>query len=170
MRLFRSTISRVLDNKNRIVLPPDFREALLSRSRDGRMILTTLQDPCVRGYALPDWEPYEADLQAKLDSPDPLERNFARLAWGGAEELNADAQGRILLSKNLLEYSGISAEAVLVGLGESFELWSPERWAARRNMDFSGMSMKKQFPAAGRTAPARPSIRRPRPGSGTESA
>jgi MraZ protein len=141
---FRTRINRTLDSKNRIVLPPEFRETLLSRSKDGRMVLTTIQDQCIRGFALPDWEPYEEDLKEKLDSPDPLERDFARLVWGGAVTMLADAQGRILLPKDHLDHSKISAEAILVGLGDFFELWQPERFEEHKNKDFSGLSMRKK--------------------------
>ncbi|MDR2051319.1 MAG: division/cell wall cluster transcriptional repressor MraZ [Deltaproteobacteria bacterium] len=150
---FRTRINRTLDSKKRIVLPPGFRDVLLSRSKDGRMVLTTIQDQCLRGFALPDWELYEEDLKEKLDSPNLLERDFARLIWCGAVEMSADAQGRILLPKDHLEHSQISTEAVLVGLGDFFELWQPERLEEHKNKDFSGLAMRKknpgQPPAAG---------------------
>ena len=158
---FMSTIDRLLDSKNRLVLPPEFRKTLLSRDAEGGLILTTIHN-CVRGYALPDWAPYKEDLKTKMDSADLLERNFARQVWGGAEPMQADAQGRILLSKNLLRYAGISAAAVLVGLGDFFEIWQPERWEACQNMDFSHVGMKKSAPAAlsPRMRSARPGPRR----------
>jgi MraZ protein len=143
---FRTRVNRTLDSKNRIVLPVEFRETLLFRSPDGRMVLTTIQDKCIRGFALPDWTPYEEDLKEKLDSPDPVERDFARLVWGGSVEMTADSQGRILLPKDHLDHSGISAEAVLVGLGDFFELWRPERFEECKNKDFSGMTMRKKIP------------------------
>ena len=136
---FMSTIDRLLDSKNRLVLPPEFRKTLLSRDAEGGLILTTIHN-CVRGYALPDWAPYKEDLKTKMDSADLLERNFARQVWGGAEPMQADAQGRIMLSKNLLRYAGISAAAVLVGLGiflksgslsdgNPARIWTSAMWA-----------------------------------------
>jgi MraZ protein len=145
---FRTRVNRTLDNKNRIILPAEFRETLLSRSPDGRMVLTTIQDKCIRGFALPDWTPYEEDLKEKLDSPNPVERDFARLVWGGSVEMTADSQGRILLPRDHLDHSGISAEAVLVGLGDFFELWRPERFEECKNKDFSGMTMRKKTTSA----------------------
>ncbi|MCL1890203.1 MAG: cell division/cell wall cluster transcriptional repressor MraZ [Desulfovibrionaceae bacterium] len=143
-----STIDRLLDNKNRLVLPPDFRNVLFFRDATGRMILTTIHHS-IRGCAIPDWEPYKEDLKTKMDSADMLERNFARQVWGGAESIAPDSQGRILLSKNLLRYSGISTSAILVGLGDYFEIWQPERWEAIQNMDFSRIGLQKNASLAG---------------------
>jgi DNA-binding transcriptional regulator/RsmH inhibitor MraZ len=58
--------------------------------------------------------------------------------------MTTDSQGRILLPKDHLDHSGISTEAVLVGLGDFFELWRPERFEECKNKDFSGMTMRKK--------------------------
>jgi MraZ protein len=162
---FRTRVNRTLDGKKRIMLPVEFREVLFSRSPDGRMVLTTIQDKCIRGFALPDWTPYEEDLKEKLDSPNLVERDFARLVWGGSVEMSPDSQGRILLPKDHLDHSGISAEAVLVGLGDFFELWRPERFEECKNKDFSGMTMRKKttslhMPAENQEKKIRPAPRR----------
>ena len=46
----------------------------------------------------------------------------------GLPALTLDAQGRIRVKDELLEYAGIVNQMVLIGTGIRFELWSPESW------------------------------------------
>ena len=43
-------------------------------------------------------------------------------------ELVMDKAGRVVLPENLAKAAGIDKEAVLVGMWERFEIWSPERF------------------------------------------
>ncbi len=136
--LFRGSTPRAVDVKGRLMLPPDFRELLDLRSKSGAFVLTTY-DNCLVGYPLPDWEEFEEKL-ARLRTTSRKVRDFKRLVLGGAEELSADAQGRVLLSKAHLAYAGIRREAVLVGQGRKFELWDKERFAAIIGQNFDDLA------------------------------
>jgi MraZ protein len=52
---------------------------------------------------------------------------------GYATELDLDGHGRILLPKELREFAGLGRQAMLIGQGNKFELWSEERWSTRRD-------------------------------------
>lgn len=52
-----------------------------------------------------------------------------RELFGMASYMGCDKQGRILLPENLLQFAGIQKDAILVGLGRNFQIWSPDRWA-----------------------------------------
>lgn len=58
-----------------------------------------------------------------------------------AFEAEEDGQGRIMLSKELLTYAGISKNIVLVGVGNRVEIWAEEVWeqesADEEKSDFS---------------------------------
>ena len=136
--LFRGRTTRSLDAKGRLMLPPEFRNILLSRSDEGRLVLTTY-DNCVVGFPLPDWMEFENKLNSIKNPPRKL-RDFRRLVVGGAEEMTTDAQGRIRLSKDHLCYAGISGEAVLMGQGSRFELWQPARLDGVISGDFDDVS------------------------------
>ena len=47
---------------------------------------------------------------------------------GYATELEIDSHGRILLTRELREFAGLERQAMLIGQGNKFELWSEERW------------------------------------------
>lgn len=136
--LFRGSIARVVDVKGRLMLPPEFREILDLRGESGAFVLTTY-DNCLVGYPMPDWDEFEAKL-ALLRTTSRKVRDFKRLVLGGAEEISADGQGRVLLSKAHLAYAGIRREAVLVGQGRKFELWDKERFAAVVGQNFDDLA------------------------------
>lgn len=52
--MFRGHAYRTLDTKGRLILPPEFREIVLSQDEGGRIMLTNL-DGCVVGYTYPQW-------------------------------------------------------------------------------------------------------------------
>lgn len=124
---FRGRLQRNPDPKGRIMLPPEYREILYVRSPEGKLVLTTYDD-CVVAFPLPEWEEFERKLNNVKSAPLRV-RNFRRQVIGGAVEMLPDAQGRIRLTQELQEYSGISREATLVGQGPRFEIWAPERLA-----------------------------------------
>lgn len=135
---FRGRSTRTADPKGRLMLPPEFREVLAARASDGKVVLTTYDD-CVVGFPMPDWEDFEHKMN-RIKSPSRLVRDFRRLVLGGAEVMPLDAQGRVRLCKEHMAYAGISADAVLVGQGARFEIWSPERLAPILEQDFEDVA------------------------------
>jgi len=59
----------------------------------------------------------------------PRARLLKRLLYGNAGLVEMDRAGRILIPQFLRELVGLDGEAVVVGVGEYFEVWSPETWA-----------------------------------------
>jgi len=39
-----------------------------------------------------------------------------------------DSQGRFVISKRLLEHAEIKEEVILIGAGDHFEVWKPQKW------------------------------------------
>jgi MraZ protein len=60
-------------------------------------------------------------------------RNALRLISSRGHSTPCDKQGRIVLTEELLRHAGIKNEAVLVGVLNKFEIWSPERYAEFEN-------------------------------------
>lgn len=136
--VFRGRTSRNLDSKSRVMLPPNFREILLSRSEEGKLVLTTY-DRCIVGFPLPDWLEFESKITG-YRNPSLKLRDFRRLVIGGSEEMSVDSQGRIRLSKDHLGYAGIGSEVVVMGQGNRFELWQPERLQEVISKDFADVA------------------------------
>jgi MraZ protein len=128
--MFRGATRVTLDAKGRIAIPVRYRERLLTVG--GKVVATVDRDHCLLIYPLPDWEEIERKLM-RLPSLNKQVRRLQRLMLGYATELDMDGHGRILLTRELREFAGLDRQAMLIGQGNKFELWSDERWSARRD-------------------------------------
>ena len=131
---FRGRSSRSLDQKGRLMLPPEFRDILLSRCGEGKLIMITF-DGCLVGFPLPDWEEFELAF-SRIENPSRVLRDFRRVVIGGAEELVLDNQGRIRLSQSHREYAALTNEVMLIGQLSRFEIWSPVKFEDICNQNF----------------------------------
>lgn len=130
--MFRGITIAPLDGKNRLSVPTRYR-TLLREQADNKLVITIdTQDPCLLIYPLPEWERIEQSIQA-LPSLNPVARRIQRLLIGHATEIELDSSGRILLPALLKEHAQLEREAVLVGQGKKFELWSDTLWQTHRD-------------------------------------
>lgn len=135
-----------LDAKGRVSIPAPFRTIL---ARDGYEGLYCLPSPHMAaidagGNAL------LSQIETRINGLDPLseERDMMAMAFFGSSEiLKIDSEGRIMLSPTLREYTGITKEAVFVGLHDKFQIWEPERYKEHR-----AASQKFAFGKFGRKA------------------
>lgn len=51
-----------------------------------------------------------------------------RMFYSGAAEIEEDAQGRVLLPKNLIDFADIKKDIVFIGVGKHIELWAKEKY------------------------------------------
>jgi MraZ protein len=126
--VFQGATELTLDAKGRLAVPTRYREGLLSGGR--ALVLTAHPDGCLLLYPRVAWEPIGARVQA-LSSFNEQARWWQRLLVGFAEEIEPDAQGRMLISPALRKFAGLEKEIMLVGQGSHFELWSVTAWDER---------------------------------------
>lgn len=77
------------------------------------------------------FSPFAAKISA-LSKTDPLARLLARLVLGNATLLRLDDNGHITLPQGLRDFCGIAGQAVVVGGGDLFEIWTPVAWDVQR--------------------------------------
>ena len=128
--MFRGATKITLDAKGRMAIPTRYRERLAARC-DGQIIVTVDKDHCLLVYPLPDWEELERKL-VRLPSMNKAARRLVRIMVGYATEVEADASGRILVSRELREFASLDKHAVLIGQGNKFELWDEQTWNDKR--------------------------------------
>jgi MraZ protein len=126
--LFQGATEVSLDAKGRLAVPTRHRDALASGG--GAIVLTAHPDGCVLLYPRLAWEPIGSRMQT-LSSFNEQARWWQRLLVGHAEELELDAQGRILVSPALRKFAGLKKDVMLVGQGSHFELWDVESWETK---------------------------------------
>jgi len=129
--VFRGATKVTLDAKGRLAIPTRYRERLAARC-DNQLVATVDKDHCLLIYPLPDWEEIERKL-VRLPSFHEQTRAMQRMMLGYAMEVDIDAHGRILLSRELRDFAELNRQAILIGQGHRFELWDEERWNERRD-------------------------------------
>ena len=135
-RLVRTTVFRgatkvSLDAKGRMAIPTRYRERLVERC-GGQLVVTVDKDHCLLVYPLPDWEELEQKL-VRLPSMNKVARRIVRIMVGYATDIDMDANGRILISKELREFASLTKQGMLIGQGNKFELWDEATWNEKRD-------------------------------------
>jgi MraZ protein len=122
--MFLGEFRHNIDSKDRLTVPARFRElmsegAIIVRGFDRNLMVLTPKA-------------FESISQSmgQMSITDPLTRKLRRLIIGTASRLEIDKAGRILIPEFLSQSAGLSSnkEAILVGQGNYFEIWSPEEW------------------------------------------
>ena len=80
-------------------------------------------DRCIMSFREQDWRSFVETKLVPLSQADPMNRKRSRFLLGGASVCELDAQGRILIPANLVEYAGLSKEAVILGVYDRIEIW-----------------------------------------------
>lgn len=129
--VFRGATKVTLDAKGRMAIPTRYRERLAARC-NGEIVMTVDRDRCLLVYPLPDWEELERKL-VRLPSMHKVARRIVRIMVGYATEVEMDASGRVLVSRELRDFAGLDKQAILIGQGNKFELWDEETWNEKRD-------------------------------------
>lgn len=122
--VFLGEFTHTIDEKGRLSLPAKFRPAL----NDG-LVVTRGLDGCLFIFTSAD---FRALGERRLPMTHPDGRDFERMFYSGAADLNLDKQGRILLPQVLREFAGLNGDAVVVGVNTRIEVWSQAAWKAQR--------------------------------------
>jgi len=64
----------------------------------------------------------------QMSMTDSNTRLLRRMVFSTADLVQLDKAGRILLPQFLRQFAGLESSLVVVGMGDFFELWSPEIW------------------------------------------
>ena len=121
---FRGTFTYSLDQKNRISIPAKFRRNNASPVPEC-WVLARGMESCIALYPKDEWERLEGKLD-KLEFTRRNHRHFKRLMLLDVSEVITDKQGRIPITKNLLEYAGIDRNVHIQGMVSYIELWCPD--------------------------------------------
>ncbi len=113
-----------LDTKGRINIPVKFKEILDSKYSDTLFI--TKRSNHLVAYPQAEWD-ILANQVRQLPSLKKEVIQFKRLFLGSAQEVFVK-HGRILIPPNFRSHAEINKEVVVVGLDNTFEIWSKDRW------------------------------------------
>ena len=120
--MFTGEYAHNVDAKNRIFVPARFREEL----GDSFIVARDIRGERLKAFSLDAWQEY---IAPSMSQERKLSEKAIRYLHRNALQVSPDAQGRILLTKELLSYAGICKEAVIVGCSTYVEIWSAEKYA-----------------------------------------
>ncbi len=123
-----------MDEKGRMIIPAKFREAL-----GKEFILTRGIENCIYVYPKQAFEKIAEKLN-NLPFTKKNARSFARFFLSGAQEVELDKQGRILLPEPLLQYASLKKNSVIIGAGERLEIWDETKWIEFFTLEQNNMS------------------------------
>lgn len=129
--MFISTYEKQLDSKRRIVVPQDFRTPLSAEGFEGVYCFPAIEADCLEAGGQALFDRYRA-LMDELPVGDRLRSALETSVLGGMTRLTFDSAGRITLPDALCEAHGIGDWVALVGLGDRFQIWPREAFAAHR--------------------------------------
>lgn len=121
--MFLGQYQHNIDSKGRLTIPARFRELLVAQGayvtqgfENNLMVLT-----------VPSFSQIYQRVN-RMSMTDPMTRLLKRLIFSGADRVDVDKVGRILIPQFLREAASLDSEAIIVGVGGYFEIWAPAIW------------------------------------------
>ncbi len=130
-----------LDAKNRVTIPSKWR----FRGDDADIYLAWAHpDGFVAVYPPAKVEIFREKIKDIPDS-DPRGQKILRHLFGRAHQFGCDRQGRVKIPDDLVKRTGLTKDVTLVGQGETFNLWSAQRYEVVDKEEFDLMAAMRDF-------------------------
>ena len=124
--MFRGQYEHSIDDKGRLSIPAKLREAL---KKEKTLVLTSF-DAYITAFPMKAWRVIEDRIRSNPTFKRDM-RDFLRVVYSSAEDVEIDPQGRILISQTLRLRAGITREVVILGVMDQIEIWDKARWQAK---------------------------------------
>ncbi|NRA91921.1 MAG: division/cell wall cluster transcriptional repressor MraZ [Psychroserpens sp.] len=115
------------DAKGRLMLPAVLKKQLAPVMQSGFVVKRAVFQPCLELYPMPEWEKLMQKVN-KLNRFNKKNDAFIRRFTAGVKVVEVDATGRLLIPKDLLNFSGITKQTVLATAVNIVEIWDKDRY------------------------------------------
>jgi len=125
--MFLSSYENKVDKKGRVSVPATFRSHLSSMGFNGFISYPSFNHPALEACSQDRIE----KLSSTIDSLNPFEEKrdyFATSILSESINLQFDTEGRISLTKKLLDHAKIKSNILFIGLGKTFQIWEPKNF------------------------------------------
>lgn len=116
------------DTKGRMMVPAPLKKQLLPLLEDGFVLKRSVFEPCLELYPMEEWNQLMQKMRVRLNTFNKTHNDFIRKFTAGVKLVDVDANGRLLLPKDLLVFSGIEKEIVLNAAINIIEVWDKSRY------------------------------------------
>jgi MraZ protein len=129
--MFQGETAITIDDKGRLAIPTSYRD-LVARECGNQLVITynPYEAGCLWLYPASEWEKVRDQINA-LPNAKRVHRNLQLKLVGAATPVEPDGSGRLLLPTSHRNAAGIEKKAVLLGMGNKFELWSEQAHLAQ---------------------------------------
>jgi MraZ protein len=130
------------DSKNRVAIPAKLRKNVNPEANDS-FVLIRGTSQCIDVYPADKWNDLVQQKLNKLDTFDPKEAMFIRMFLEKAAEDTLDAQSRLTIPANLVDFAKIEKEVFILGAINKIELWNPsvyEKYLSEQNETFEDIA------------------------------
>lgn len=126
MASFKGQFRYSVDQKGRVALPVRLRKSISPVSND-TLVITRGFEPCIFLYPLDEWAKVEEQIRT-LATANPKHRFVQREIMSWSVEATLDAQSRISIPQEHMQYAGIEREVLILGILDRIEIWNPTRF------------------------------------------
>lgn len=135
--LFQGSAINGVDAKGRVSVPASLRQVIERRGEAHSIVLARHESlDCLSGYDPAYAAVRHAKIERRLDkdelnpSADVAYLQSTMMAFGATEEVPYDKSGRVVLPPMMRAKGGIGDLALFLGVGETFQIWNPDRFLA----------------------------------------
>lgn len=115
-----------------MAIPTRYRDAIADLCENQLVFTYSAFDAgCLWLYPRPEWERVRDEVM-QLSTFKEAHRALQRRLVGSASLIEPDAAGRLLVPQSLREVAGLEKRAMLMGMGQRFEIWNETVLAKKR--------------------------------------
>jgi len=109
------------------MLPSALKKQLAAVAQNGFVLKRSVFQPCLELYPMSEWEALMQKIN-KLNRFKKKNNDFIRRFTAGVKFIELDVSGRLLVSKDLIAFAGISKEIVVSSAVNIIEIWDKDNY------------------------------------------
>jgi len=116
-----------VDAKGRLMVPSALKKQLSPLLQDGFVLKRSVFQPCLELYPMEEWN----KLMQKVNGLNRFKKknnDFIRRFTAGVKTVEVDANGRLLIPKDLVGFAAIDKEIVLSSAINIIEIWDKDKY------------------------------------------
>ncbi|WP_026839572.1 division/cell wall cluster transcriptional repressor MraZ [Gillisia sp. JM1] len=116
-----------VDAKGRLMVPAALKKQLTPVLQEGFVLKRSVFQPCLELYPMEEWN----EMMKKINSLNRFKKknnDFIRRFTAGVKTVEVDANGRLLIPKDLFGFAEMDKEIVLSSAINIIEIWDKDKY------------------------------------------
>ena len=139
---FIGTYECTLDSKGRILLPSGLKKQLESLLHEGFILKRSVFQPCLELHPMSEWNQVMSKIN-KLNRFIKKNNDFIRQFTAGLKNIEIDTNGRLQISKDLIQFAKLEKNIVVAASINVIEIWDKDLYEKSVNVnevDFANLA------------------------------